>query len=448
MSHLCRVILLIVLAVAAVACGRPTYADCTKSCGADQSCPADMTCANGLCTHKMFCAPAGDAGGSGGAAGGTGGSAGGADGGGSAGGAGAGGAAAGAGAGGSAGGAGAGGAAGDAGASGSAGGVGEGGAAGSAGGAAAGAGGISGGGGIGAGGLAGASATVPFPTLEVRGVGLLRTARLGFEYATVGTDETKALVRHFDYVWYYDEGWVFTHQAPGTIPLSRYYSDDRNDNVTVATAEGSKAAREAGYGFNSTEGFVYPSPQPGTVALNLYFNAQHQDSLTTASPAAQQWALTSGYVFVRTEGYLFAEPPYLVVWRYWHDDIQRNVTTIIGGDLARQLESEGYKLGLVDASFVRYPVPGTTPVETYYNASKNAYLTVARAADKTAALDRGFEWVQLEGYLFDAQYAPTDVVPFSLLTNSDRDDDYLTSAVDIDRLINFRLVGLQGYGFQ
>jgi len=114
--------------------------------------------------------------------------------------------------------------------------------------------------------------------------------------------------------------------------------------------------------------------------------------------------------------------------------------------VAQKLEDDGYKYGLTDASFVRYAVPGTTPVETYYNPVTLAYLTAARPEDKASALDHGFEWVNVEGFLFDAPYAPTDVLPFSLFRFG---DDYLTTAVAIENVLGFgfHLVRLQGYGF-
>jgi hypothetical protein len=299
---------------------------------------------------------------------------------------------------------------------------------------------------------AGATATpiadVP-TTPRIQAVALLETAVWRNDYQTVASAESRYWIDQADYWWVYQDGWVYTQQAPGTVPLTLYFSDTIRDNMTAATAEAAAWASDHGYRPVRTEGYVYPDPQPGTVPLNLYWNDYRFDNLTTADRTAQQEALATGYVLVRTEGYVFAQPPYVPVCRYWNAVIRKNATTALMSAATRGLESDHYGCGVIEAAFVRYPVPGTTPIETYYNPTTFTYLTAARPEDKEAALGDGFLWIQLEGYLFDEAYADHGLGEYWLL--SVNDTNYVTTALDyekeIDQANGFRLVGVQGYGF-
>ena len=250
---------------------------------------------------------------------------------------------------------------------------------------------------------------------RVDGVAMLATAWSDArrEHATVATTPGRGAVDGSGYTWVYQEGWVFAHQAPQTVPLQLYWHVGHHDNFTTATTDGINAAIAAGYIFVRTEGYVYPTPQPGTVALNLYWSAARQDNLTTANPTAQAAALATGYNFVRTEGYVFSDTPYVLGWRYWNSALGDNVSPAGAGALSHHLPGDGWAFIGTDAAYMVNNLPGTTSADTYFSTVRGDYDTAVRAVDKSAAVSAGYTFVGTEGYLFNDSYSTADLAPFT-----------------------------------
>ncbi|MGA9777239.1 MAG: HEAT repeat domain-containing protein [Limisphaerales bacterium] len=103
------------------------------------------------------------------------------------------------------------------------------------------------------------------------------------------------------------EGYVFTDQSPGTVPLKQFWNAKRHDYFLTATARGEQNAEKAGYKFVRIEGYVYATRQPGTVPLKLFLSNKRRDHFTTSSLQGEQDARAAGYRFVRTEGYVIPE---------------------------------------------------------------------------------------------------------------------------------------------
>jgi hypothetical protein len=103
------------------------------------------------------------------------------------------------------------------------------------------------------------------------------------------------------------EGYVFTKQQTGTVPLKQYWSAQRADYQLTMTAQSEKDALSAGYRFIRVEGYAYPSWQPGAVPLNLYWNPDRQDNFVAATAQAGLDATNGGYHFVRAEGYIIPD---------------------------------------------------------------------------------------------------------------------------------------------
>jgi hypothetical protein len=103
------------------------------------------------------------------------------------------------------------------------------------------------------------------------------------------------------------EGYVFSTQQPGTVPLKLYWHAGRGDTFTTASATGEQAAIGSGYVFSRIEGYVYPDQRPGSVPLKNYWNNDRGDNFTTATPESEQSALGSGYQLAWVEGYLLGE---------------------------------------------------------------------------------------------------------------------------------------------
>lgn len=103
------------------------------------------------------------------------------------------------------------------------------------------------------------------------------------------------------------EGYVFTKQQTGTVPLKQYWGAQRADYQLTMTAQSEKDALSAGYRFIRVEGYAYPSWQPGLVPLNLYYNPDRQDNFVAASAQSGLDATNGGYHFVRMEGYVIPD---------------------------------------------------------------------------------------------------------------------------------------------
>jgi hypothetical protein len=283
---------------------------------------------------------------------------------------------------------------------------------------------------------------------RAKGVSMLATAYNGTRF----DHDTLALANRGDadsagYSWLYSEGWVYTSQAPQTVPLQHYWNGARQDNLLVSTTDGINSAIQAGYTFIRTEGYVYPTQQPGTVPLNLYWSGTRHDNLTSANATAQSAAVAAGYTFIRVEGYVFANTPYVLGWWYWQAGLQDNVSTAAEGPLATSFDPIASTFMGADAGYLVNNVPGTTSAETYFSAARGDYDTAVLAVDKNAAIQAGYTDVQTEGYLFGTQYNTGDLVPFGLYWSGSRQDNFTTyaggsAAVDA----GYAVIDTQGYG--
>jgi hypothetical protein len=81
------------------------------------------------------------------------------------------------------------------------------------------------------------------------------------------------------------QGRIYTHQAPGTVPLYRLYNSVLTDSFyTTDTVERSTAISTLGYSDQGITGYVYSSQQPGTVPLyRLFIRHPEWDHFYTTS---------------------------------------------------------------------------------------------------------------------------------------------------------------------
>jgi hypothetical protein len=224
---------------------------------------------------------------------------------------------------------------------------------------------------------------------RVDGVAILASAwsSARTDHATVATPEGIASVRSAGYEMAYLDGWLFTMQAPGTVPLKLFWHPQRNDNVISATAATEQAVLAAGYQFVRIEGYVYQTPQPGplpnglsTRSLITFWSPSRHDHFTTASPEGQSAARANGYVEVRVEGHVFAQRPYDLLWQYRLGDdyltgAQESQTVVAADD------SKYNYIGF-DGAVLRFPVAGTTPLRAWWSAARQDNALSASAASK------------------------------------------------------------------
>jgi len=294
-----------------------------------------------------------------------------------------------------------------------------------------------------------------------------------------GTSVDRSFADPSAYRWTYSEGWIYTKQAPQTVPLVLYWNSSRGDFFTTATTAGFNDATAAGYSAVRVEGYVYPTQQPGTIPLNLFWNSARQDNFTTSNPDAEVAALAAGYVFVRTEGFIFggfrdsagnvvgalANTPYVPGW--WltnpatgdHVSLSAPIVSLDTISAVGHLLLHGYFPVRTDAAFLRFNVPGTTQAQIF-NSQAGDYLVVANPQDQAAFLASGYATVADQpdvsgantapAFLFTKQYdfGPTaNVVPYRLYVNASASDRYSTSFGGLLPAVGDTGGNLQGFGF-
>lgn len=93
-----------------------------------------------------------------------------------------------------------------------------------------------------------------------------------------------------------------------TPALTLYWHGTRGDNFTTATPEGAADAEQAAYKPVRVEGYVYTVQVPGTVPLKQYWHGANQDNYLTATEEGEEAARRAGYRFVRIEGNIHRSP--------------------------------------------------------------------------------------------------------------------------------------------
>lgn len=102
-----------------------------------------------------------------------------------------------------------------------------------------------------------------------------------------------------------DQGYIFTEQQSGTIPLMLYYNSKQQDYFTTTITDAVALKQPtAGYELLGIEGYIYQIQQRGTIPLELYFNTERQDYFTTATKVGKEKAKSSKYRLVRTLGFI------------------------------------------------------------------------------------------------------------------------------------------------
>ncbi len=144
-----------------------------------------------------------------------------------------------------------------------------------------------------------------------------------------------------------------TEATPLLIPLTLFWSPDREDNFTAASNRGRRAARNAYYDEIRSEACILAEPAPETAPLDLYWHPVRGDNFSTATPRGARDADSAGYSFVRTQGYVFVSEQ-----------------------------------------------PGTVPLELYWSRDREDNFSAATTRGARAAQDAGYRFVRIEGYVF------------------------------------------------
>jgi len=102
------------------------------------------------------------------------------------------------------------------------------------------------------------------------------------------------------------EGYQPKAGTPGTVSLNDYWNQNINDNYATTQSVTPSGYSPAVF----SDGLVYATAQPGTVPLTLWWSEQRQDMLTVASAEGLTYAKEYGYKQVNANlGYVLTSPP-------------------------------------------------------------------------------------------------------------------------------------------
>src|SRR4029077_7603517 len=115
-------------------------------------------------------------------------------------------------------------------------------------------------------------------------------------FYTASADELNKLIKGQGFYYEGAVGWIFSAQAPGTVPLYRMYFPKVEHFYTCSAPERDNAIHKIGFHDEGIAGYVYPSPHPGsTPLLRLYNSAKKHHFYTTSG--------TESLVSVKTRGF-------------------------------------------------------------------------------------------------------------------------------------------------
>ena len=201
------------------------------------------------------------------------------------------------------------------------------------------------------------------------------------------------------------EGYVFSSQLPGTVPLKLYWSSERSDNFITATEKGEQDAIAAGYQFARVEGYVYPQEND----LRLFWSNLREDNFTTATKQGESDAFAAKYNFVRNEGLVFSVQaaetvPLKLYWNAQRGD-NFSTSTAEGENTAI---SEGYRFARIDGYVFTNQQPGAMPLKLFWHPGRQDYFTTATVIGENSAIAAGYEFRRIEGYVFPNYRRATD----------------------------------------
>jgi hypothetical protein len=157
------------------------------------------------------------------------------------------------------------------------------------------------------------------------------------------------------------QGFIYPMLQPGTLPLERYFNEERGDYVVLSTSQTRKRLEAEGYQWEELEGYIFPTQQPGTVPLQLYFAEARGDYFATATSEGQQLAERRGYELVGTEGFLFMPNRDLTVRSAtWKRVCARDLSVLVNfkgplaGELYSKFSDKFYEVGRNDVRSYGY----------------------------------------------------------------------------------------------
>lgn len=108
-------------------------------------------------------------------------------------------------------------------------------------------------------------------------------------------------------------GYVFYNEAPGTVPLYRFYNPKTEDFYASTNPE-----PEEGYMLTGLVGYIYPPDMPkpeGTIELWSFWNKKSKDHMESIDPQAEG---KEGYELLGLIGYVYESyrPCTIPLWRY------------------------------------------------------------------------------------------------------------------------------------
>jgi len=107
---------------------------------------------------------------------------------------------------------------------------------------------------------------------------------------------------------------------------------------------------------------------------------------------------------------------------YWSDDREDNFTTATAAGRDSAIDA-GYGFVRVEGYVFTEPQPGTVPLESYWSNDREDNFTTATAAGRNSAIDAGYGFVRVEGYIYPSTYKPKLLEVLSIYCFETEDSD-------------------------
>lgn len=103
-------------------------------------------------------------------------------------------------------------------------------------------------------------------------------------------------------------GYIFNEPVNGTVPLYRYYNEERNDHFLARTQTQRERAEEFGWEYQGIAGYVHPDRAEHTTPLYGQWSPLVNDHFYTINYSETQAAMFGGYRRPYIFGWVYTEP--------------------------------------------------------------------------------------------------------------------------------------------
>lgn len=191
-----------------------------------------------------------------------------------------------------------------------------------------------------------------------------------------------------------------------------------------------------------------PSLGGGNLSLQIQSNDYFFKVGESTLYAAQEW-LRQGSSGGIVGGLPPSQQNLVPLKLYWNAEREDNFSTAT--PLGEQdALANGYQFIDIEGYVFPNQEPGTVPLKLYLNAERGDYFTTATAQGEQDALGSGYQFVRIEGYVFQYETQQQGIVPLKLFWHGGRGDNSTTATQGSEQnayAVGYQFVRFEGFVF-